>query len=338
MTLVRVPGPARPPLVRTPQARRPPVRGPLRRLPALLVALLVAPLLVLLTACGPGAGADPGASASPAAVQVTGQAGEPPQVEAAAPLQVTHPETRTVWPGTGAALEEDGPVLLHLYAEDGRDGSVLKNTYQDAPEWRTMSVESLGSNLHEALAGARVGARLLHLEQDDGVPVVLVVDVLPTRAAGDEVEPAEGLPTVELDDDGAPTVTVPQDAAPPDDLEVQPLVRGTGPQVEVGQVVTVRFTGVRWSDGTVFDTTWEEGAPPQVATIGIGQVIEGWDQGLLEQTVGSQVMLVVPPSLGYGGTASELADETLVYVVDILDAHQQVSEEQQQPSAQPQEG
>jgi peptidylprolyl isomerase len=328
VTLVRVPGPARPPLVRTPPARR-----PLLRLPALLVA----PLLVLLAACGPGT-ADPGASASPAVVQVTGQAGDPPQVEAAAPLQVTHPETRTVWPGTGAALEEGGPVLLHLYAEDGRDGSVLKNTYQDAPEWRTMSAEALGTNLYEALAGARVGARLLHLEVDDGVPVVLVVDVLPTRAAGDPVEPAEGLPAVTVDDDGAPTVTVPQDAAPPDDLEVQPLVRGTGPQVEAGQVVTVRFTGVRWSDGTVFDTTWGEGTPPQSATIGIGQVIEGWDQGLLEQTVGSRVMLVVPPSLGYGGTASELADETLVYVVDILDAHQQVSEEQQQPSAQPQEG
>jgi peptidylprolyl isomerase len=322
VTLVRVLG----------RARR---SSPLTR----ILAPLVVPLLVVLAACGPGEGSDPSASASAAAaVQVTGQAGDPPQVELAGPVHVAHPETRTVWPGTGAALEEGGPVLLHLYAQDGRDGSVLKDTYQDAPEWRTMSVESLGGNLHRALSGARVGARLLQLETDDGVPVVLVVDVLPTRAAGDAVTPAAGLPDVELDDDGAPTVTVPKDAAPPDDLVVQPLVRGTGPQVEVGQVVTVRFTGVRWSGGTVFDTTWGADQPPQSATIGIGQVIEGWDQGLLEQTVGSQVMLVVPPSLGYGGTASELADETLVYVVDILDAHQQVTEEQQQPSSPPHEG
>jgi peptidylprolyl isomerase len=259
-------------------------------------------------------------------------------VELTGPVRAVAPQTRTVWPGTGAALEEDGPVLLHLYAQDGRDGTVLRNTYEDAPEWRTMSVESLGANLHAALAGARVGARLLHLEQDDGVPVVLVVDVLPTRAAGDPVEPAAGLPAVRTAEDGAPRITVPRDAAPPDDLVVQPLVRGTGPQVEVGQVVTVRFTGVRWSDGKVFDTTWSGDEPPQSATIGVGQVIEGWDQGLLEQTVGSQVMLVVPPSLGYGGTASDLADETLVYVVDILDAHQPVTAEQQQPSSSPTEG
>ena len=55
--------------------------------------------------------------------------------------------------------------------------------------------------------------------------------------------------------------------------------------------------------------------------IGIGEVNEGWEQGLLEQSVGSQVLLVVPPELAYEGTGSALAGETLVYVVDVLDAH-----------------
>ena len=59
----------------------------------------------------------------------------------------------------------------------------------------------------------------------------------------------------------------------------------------------------------------------QSIMVGVGQVIEGWDQGLVEQSVGSQIMLVVPPALGYGGSSTPLADETLVYVVDILDAH-----------------
>jgi peptidylprolyl isomerase len=177
------------------------------------------------------------------------------------------------------------------------------------------------------LRGQRVGARVLVVEEDGDVPVLLVVDVLPTRASGAEVPAVKGLPTVARDADGAPSVRVPSKKRPPADLEVQPLVRGTGPQVRVGQVVTVRFTGVRWSDGKVFDSTWSAGTPPQSATIGIGQLIEGWDQGLLEQTVGSQVLLVVPPHLGYGGTSSDLAGETLVYVVDILDAHFQVTEE-----------
>ncbi|OLT55205.1 hypothetical protein BJF88_07105 [Cellulosimicrobium sp. CUA-896] len=85
---------------------------------------------------------------------------------------------------------------------------------------------------------------------------------------------------------------------------------------------------MRWSDGGVFDSTWTDGAAPSSVMIGIGEVIEGWEQGLLEQSVGSRVLLVVPPSLGYGGTASPLAEETLVYVVDILDAHFPVTAEQ----------
>ncbi len=174
-----------------------------------------------------------------------------------------------------------------------------------------------------------MGARLLFLEEDEGVPLVLVIDVLPTRASGEKVQAQEGLPTVTLDDDGAPTVTVPAGVEPPSGLVVQPLVRGTGPQVEVGEVVTARFTGVRWSDGTVFDSTWDAGGGPeavQSVMIGIGEVVDGLDQGLTEQAVGSQVMLVVPPALGYGGTSDPLAGETLVYVVDILDAHFPVTE------------
>lgn len=260
-------------------------------------------------------------------VEVSGAAGSPPELEYPTPYEVTRPGSRTVWPGTGDMVAEDEPLLLNLYGEDGRDGSVIQSTYIDAPAWFTMSEDALGSNLYDSLRGQRVGARVLVVEENDGVPVVLVVDVLPTRASGTEVPSREGLPIVQRDDDGAPYVRIPESAKAPSDLEVQPLVRGTGPQVRIGQVVTVRFTGVRWSDGKVFDTTWQPDMAPQSATIGIGQLIEGWDQGLLEQTVGSQVLLVVPPHLGFGGTSSELADETLVYVVDILDAHYQVTEE-----------
>ncbi|PZR52479.1 FKBP-type peptidyl-prolyl cis-trans isomerase [Xylanimonas oleitrophica] len=296
-----------------------------------LLALLLVPLLVV-TACSPGGRGAPSPGPEQAEVQVSGEAGQPPVLDYPRPFSITQPGSRLVWPGTGLALEDGGPVLLNLYAEDGRDGSVVQSTYLDAPAWYTMSVASLGRHLYDALSGQRVGARLLFLEEDQGVPLVLVVDVLPTRASGDEVTPAEGLPQVERDSAGRPHVRVPRDTPPPDDLVVQPLVRGTGSQVEVGEVVTVRFTGVRWSDGEVFDTTWDSDDTPeavQAVMIGIGQVVEGWDQGLLEQTVGSQVMLVVPPSLGYGGTSSPLQEETLVYVVDILDAHFQVTEENQ---------
>jgi len=124
---------------------------------------------------------------------------------------------------------------------------------------------------------------------------------------------------VHLAVDGTPTITVP-DAAPPTELVVQPLQRGDGPQVAVGQVITVQYVGVSWSDGTVFDSSWASGELPDSFPIGVRSVIAGWDSGLVEQPVGSQVLLVVPPQMAYGGTEDELAAETLVFVVDILSA------------------
>lgn len=297
------------------------------RLLAALVAGGVAAGLAVAGCSSPLAGElTPSTAPSQAPVEVTGSEGEPPVVDYPQPYQVFRSGSRTVWPGAGEPLEDGGPVLLHMYAEDGRDGSVITSTYLDAPAWYTFDAESLGQNLYESLRGKRVGARVLLVEQEGDVPVVLVVDVLPTRASGTVVETQEGQPQVLRDPDGSPTVRVP-DTEPPAELVVQPLVRGSGPQVGIGQVVTVRYVAVRWSDGSVVDSSWEPGVAPQSATIGIGRLVEGWDQGLLEQSVGSQVMLVVPPQLGYGGTGSELADETLVYVVDILDARYQVTEE-----------
>lgn len=296
-----------------------------RTRPLGVVALVLAAVLAL-GACEEPEDVEP--TALNTALEVSGSAGAPPSLDYTTPLDVPEPRSEVVWPGTGRALEEGGPVLVNLYAQDARDGSVLQNTYADAPQWFTLDDASVGSGLADLLRGQRVGARLLQVEEDDGVPVVLVVDVLPTRADGEAAAPVEGVPAVTLADDGAPTVTIPADTDPPTDLGVRPLIRGDGPQVEAGQVVTVRYTGVRWSDGEVFDTSWSQGAAPSSVMIGIGEVIEGWEQGLLEQSVGSQVLLVVPPELGYEGTSSPLAGETLVYVVDILDAHFPVTAEE----------
>ncbi|PUB25356.1 peptidylprolyl isomerase [Promicromonospora sp. AC04] len=299
-----------------------------------IAGALAAAAVIVTAACSPASlpvdvGPAPTSSASQAPLQVTGTSGTPPTLEYKKPFAVVQPGSRMVWPGTGDVLERDDPVLLNLYAQDGRDGTELQNTFRTAPAAFTMTERSLGNHLFEALEGRRVGTRLSLMEEQDGVPVLLVVDVLPARAAGaEEAPPGKELPQVRLDDLGAPAVDVPRGAEPPPDLVVQPLIRGTGPQVQAGQILTVEFTAVRWSDGSVVDTTWTEGTPPQSAEIGIGRLVEGWDQGLLEQTVGSQVMLVVPPQNGYANTKSRLAGETMVYVVDILDAHKAVAEEE----------
>lgn len=255
-------------------------------------------------------------------VEVTGEPGAAPELAYETPFAVETPTVEVIWEGTGPEVSEGQAVLVDYYAESGADGAVVGETFSGEPKAYLLSEEALGVDIYEALNGQQVGARILHLvppaEGQDG-STVAVFDILPTRADGEAVPPREGLPAVELAENGAPTVTVPQ-AEPPADLVVQPLVRGTGPQVEPGQVITVQYSGVTWSDGSVFDSSWGPGKLPAPFPIGVGSVIEGWDAGLVEQTVGSQVLLVVPPAFGYGGTENELAAETLVFVVDILAA------------------
>ena len=258
-----------------------------------------------------------------AEVTVSGEPGAAPEVSFEEPLVVAEPSVQVVWEGTGPRAEEGRPVLLDFYAVSGADGTVINDTYPGEPRPLLLSAEALGVDIFEALEGQRVGSRILHLVPPDdssGAATVAVFDILPTRAAGEELDAREGLPAVSLDDDGKPSIAVPDGAAPPTDIVVQPLIRGVGQQVAAGQVITVQYVGVRWSDGTVFDSTWETGKLPASFPIGVGSVMEGWDAGLVEQTVGSQVLLVIPPDLGWRGTENELAEETLVFVVDILAA------------------
>ncbi|GAB4085757.1 FKBP-type peptidyl-prolyl cis-trans isomerase [Myceligenerans cantabricum] len=306
-------------------------------MPRRLLAVLASAGLAVLAGCAPASlpievGPSPTGTASQAPLDIDGPQGQPPRLKYEKPFGVLRPATRTVWPGTGERLERDGPVLLNVYAEDGRDGSELQNTFRSAPAPYRMAESSLGNHLFEALRGKRVGARVMLMEADtaggEEVPVLLVVDVLPTHAEGTELpDPPAGLPQVTRDELGEPTVKVPR-GDPPGDLEVVPLVQGRGPQVREGQVVTVELHAVTWSDGKVVESTWEEDAPPRSAQVGIGALIEGWDAGLVQQPVGSQVMLVVPPDMAYAGTENPLAGETLVYVIDILDAHRPVQDGQ----------
>lgn len=287
----------------------------MRRQVAAGAAVLAVGLAVVLAACTP----EP---VPVAVVDVTGEPGVTPELDYVAPFVVPDVMVEVIWEGTGPQVEEGGPILVDYYAEAGQDASVLGETFSSEPKAYLLTPESLGLEIFEALQDASVGSRILTVvppADGPGAATIAVFDVLPTRAEGEHVDPREGLPVVELADDGEPSISVPQ-TTPPTELVVQPLIRGSGRQVAAGQVITVQYTGVVWSDGTTFDSTWTADNLPAPFPIGVASVIEGWDEGLVEQTVGSQVLLVVPPRLGYGGTDNELADETLVFVVDILAA------------------
>ena len=161
-------------------------------------------------------------------------------------------------------------------------------------------------------------------ESSEAYPAIVmameVVAISPSRAEGEAVSPVEGLPVVTLADDGSPSIEVPDGTQEPGELVAQTLIRGAGPEVATGQVVAVQYTGWLW-DGTVFDSSWGGGAP-LTTQIGVGSVIMGWDEGLVGQTVGSQVLLVIPSDLAYGaeGSGQIPPDATLIFVVDILEA------------------
>ena len=105
------------------------------------------------------------------------------------------------------------------------------------------------------------------------------------------------------------------------------LIKGSGPKVAKGQYVIAQYTGYIWRTKKVFDSSWTSGSPfGFVIGASPEQVIPGWDTGLAGQTVGSRVMLVIPPKDGYGTTGASQAGitgtDTLVFVVDIIDAFQ----------------
>lgn len=157
-----------------------------------------------------------------------------------------------------------------------------------------------------------------------GEPVIFVMDVInvietvPTQASGAD-QPAEaGFPTVALADDGAPTITIPATEAPTD-LMISTLKKGDGNVVTDGASVAVAYTGVLWATGETFDSSW--GRAPY-SLFPTGGVIPGFTQALVGQTVGSQVIAVIPPEFGYGeaGTQGISGTDTLVFVIDILAA------------------
>jgi peptidylprolyl isomerase len=117
-----------------------------------------------------------------------------------------------------------------------------------------------------------------------------------------------------------PEVTVPSDQAPSYQLELEDIVVGEGDEATAGQIVEVHYVGVSWKTGQQFDASWDRGNTFKF-TLGKGQVIAGWDQGVSGMKVGGRRRITIPPMLAYGkrGAGRVIGpDETLVFVVDLL--------------------
>jgi len=118
-----------------------------------------------------------------------------------------------------------------------------------------------------------------------------------------------------------PEIDFPGDSAP-DDLVIEDLVVGDGPEAKAGSSISAHYVGVAHSTGEEFDASWDRGAPLDFQ-LGTGQVIKGWDDGIAGMKVGGRRKLVIPASLAYGdrGAGGVIKPgEALIFVVDLVDA------------------
>ncbi len=314
-------------------------------------ALAFIPLLaaVAVAGCGSSSSSKP-AAASPSdtykSVTVTGQFDMTPKVTIPKQTGTGTLLTKTLIKGTGAKLTSTDGMIGQYVAYDwsGKTSKLLGSSYsQGAP---SLFVGSLLPGLEKAVVGQPIGSRVLAVippadafgstgNSSEGIgakdTLVFVIDMDSTFATGSvpgtQTSNAGGaLPTVTApaaNSTAGPTIKIPAKTTAPTTLQVKTLIKGTGAAVKKGQDIAVQYTGVIWRTGKVFDSSWSR-QTPLTTVIGEGQVIPGWDTGLVGQTVGSRVMLVIPAKDGYGTTGASQAGingtDTLVFVVDILAA------------------
>ena len=143
-----------------------------------------------------------------------------------------------------------------------------------------------------------------------------------TTPAGGALVAIGPIPTTDRSPAGmfgtAPTVTVPS-GAPPTSLESADLITGTGASAAPGDSVTVQYVLATYSSGKVVQSSWT--SQPYTFTLGEGQVIPGWDKGVVGMKQGGRRELIIPPADGYGSQSPGpgiAANDTLVFVIDMV--------------------
>jgi FKBP-type peptidyl-prolyl cis-trans isomerase len=301
------------------------------------------PLLAAIALAGCG-GSSSSSSSAGSAVTVSGSFGKAPLVKIPAQKAGSKLAVTTVVHGGGSALAKTDAFVGNyaIYLWSGTSHKLLQSTFKTHKP--TLFAGTLLPGLETALIGQKMGSRVVAVippaqgfgskgDPQAGIKatdtLVFVVDMLKDFApnasvSGNQVSAGSGLPTVSTTTGSAPTVKVPS-GNPPSKLVSKVLIKGTGSAVAAGDFVVVQYTGVNWRTKQVFDASWKHGQPFGFA-IGASpsQVILGWDKGLIGQTVGSRVLLVIPPADGYGKAGSSQAGikgtDSLVFVVDILAA------------------
>ncbi|WP_225641711.1 FKBP-type peptidyl-prolyl cis-trans isomerase [Streptomyces werraensis] len=248
---------------------------------------------------------------------------------------------KTVIAGGGRTIAENDFIVAHYLGQVWSTAKVFDNSYdRKQPLAIQLAQGTIIDGWRYGLVGKKTGSRVQmavpptwgYGDQGNaqaGIKgtdtLVFVVDVQDTfnaksSAKGTDVAQDDiDLPKVGTNTDGkAPSIEVP-DAQAPDKLVANYVIEGDGEEVGAEDSVLVQYKGVLWDGGKEFDSTYGRG---QLTSFSLQQVVKGWAQGLTGKKVGSRVLIVIPPKLGYGDNPPQGSgiqkDSTLVFSVDIL--------------------
>jgi peptidylprolyl isomerase len=278
------------------------------------------------------------------AVSVSNNFGKTPTVKIKKPVgKVTTTQRTVIKTGTGKVATKSTQITADFAVYNGTTGKELSSTGFDGKTVPfTVDADHILAGLAKTLQCSPAGSRVVGVippseafgtagTTDVGAKdeLVFVADVISVKApapaalkaaTGTVVAPQAGFPTVEFNSKGLPTTTVPS-TPQPTAFEEEVLIKGKGAKVAADSNVIVKYQLVLWRTGKVVagNDSWAAG---QTAPFNTNEVVGGFKQALEGQTIGSRVLVVIPPALGYGTagqpTAGILPTDDLVFLVDIL--------------------
>jgi peptidylprolyl isomerase len=306
-----------------------------QKAPALLLTAGV--VLTALTACSPAPGSDCESSVRSGdasnLVEATGELGTTPTVDFPTPLKTGTTEVSTLIDGNGAPITGNQLIEMSFSFFNGTTGDPIEEgAYTEAGVYLpSQLLPGMADSIECATVGSRIAATMtpkdafgeegsaqLSVGADD--TIVMVADITGSfleKANGANTPVFQsGFPSVVTAADGTPGITIPKSEAPTE-LKVATLKTGSGNTVSADDRVVVHYTGALWDDNSIFDTSWDDGTP---AVFSLDGIVPGLATAIEGKTVGSQIIAIVPPELGYGdqGSGAIPPGSTLVFVVDIL--------------------
>lgn len=260
--------------------------------------------------------------------------GEVKVLNAAATAQnTTQKQRKETITGTGEAVADDSIVTISVSAWTDQGEGVLP-----LESWTVNEANrSQAPWLDDVLSCAQVGDRVVFTDvttaffSEDSVTqlglttdevLVLVADIItlvPEKISGEAIDMPASFPAISNDENGAPVVTLRSSMSLPVAGKVEIFTRIEGSRdriVGADDFITVQYHGVNLKNGEVFDTSWDDMQP---LMMNLGSLIEGFQNGMVGQRIGSQIVVKVPSDLGYGEFV-EGQNQTgdILFVIDIL--------------------